>query len=168
MDTAGIPFGVLFMVWAGWFLTILCALSYRKELGGLRSGIQYRDGMISQLGAENLKLKEIVKVLDETVGGVTKRLTENIEICEKLLEYAPAVFNKYPAIAYWLQAHDEFFDAVCRVRGGEAVDRLPNLLLSKRAVQLTQMLDLATGPEEFPAEPDEISDYIHQGHKHGH
>lgn len=54
----------------------------------------------------------LVKVLEQTGGGVHKRVDENRELVELLRREAPTVLQRCPEAEGWLRSNDEFFTAL--------------------------------------------------------
>lgn len=66
----------------------------------------------SHIAAENSKLNSVLQPLSYSAGGLSKRMSESIEIAQTIQQHAPQLFKQHPSLAYTLHANDQFFQQV--------------------------------------------------------
>jgi hypothetical protein len=57
-------------------------------------------------------LSEVTHVLNANVGGISKRITESVEIADAIYRQSPDLFKSCDGLAYWLHANDQFLNAL--------------------------------------------------------
>lgn len=54
----------------------------------------------------------ITRVLNTTAGGLGRRICENQQIANELIQRAPHLYKECMGLAYWLDANDQFLNAL--------------------------------------------------------
>ncbi len=110
-------------------LTILCSLlgmacyrliSNREKL--MKQEESRRKELMDEMKEMDRYLSGVLRVLNSSTGGISKRISESAEIAEAIQSQAPDLFKQCPGLAYWLHANDQFLVSLCSV-AVEGVDR---------------------------------------------
>lgn len=110
-------------------MTLLCLLlgrlCYRLDQR-LKSSDDITRIRMRELEHENNELRRfssgVGRVLNASVGGISKRLSESTEIVETLDRLAPELFKKDDGLIYWLHANDQFLVQLAEA-ATEGIDR---------------------------------------------
>lgn len=110
-------------------MTLICLvlgrLCYRLDQRLKRSG-DFTRIRLRELEHENDELRRfssgVVRVLNASVGGISKRLSESTEIVETINHLAPELFRKDNGLIYWLHANDQFLVQLAE-SAAEGIDR---------------------------------------------
>ena len=92
----------------------LLLLIYALKQANTRAGVQanrYAE-LKAKVDAREEMDKQILNALMRIGGGVRKRVYENIEITEAINKFAPHVFESELGLVHWLEAHQEFLEAL--------------------------------------------------------
>lgn len=68
-----------------------------------------RDELISQLAEVHRYCDQVASVINRTAGGLSKRITDNIEMVETIHQKNPDFFKQEPRLINCLHANDQFF-----------------------------------------------------------
>lgn len=78
----------------------------------LRFRSQYLNTALGTIGDLQGALNAIQSALQDTSGGVHKRIDEIREVAEAILKHQPDLYQRVPGLLFWLRAEDEFLCAV--------------------------------------------------------
>lgn len=90
------------------FLIFMLVMSYRLRLRRMASDEGALKHLRHDLDGAERQLRNLTDVLNHVAGGLGKRMAENAEITQALLNDDPQVFNRIPIRLYNLHAHDHF------------------------------------------------------------
>lgn len=96
--------------YAYWRLAESTARS-RKINAALREEWQAERSLLLQ------QLGDLHEVLNKSVGGLSYRVKESVQIAQALQSKAPHVFKECWGLAHWLHASDQFFHALADAAG---------------------------------------------------
>lgn len=103
-----VPFVLLALVCA-----ILAMAYFRllKKVDAQRETYKERIRLITdEYEAMGGTLSGIAEVVNTSVGGLSKRLSESVEIAETLFRIDPSIFEQDRGLMYWLHANDQFLE----------------------------------------------------------
>lgn len=87
---------------------------------------EYDEGRRKEWMAEREQMQRylsgVTRVLNSNVGGISKRISESVEIAETINRQSPELFRQCDGLAYWLHANDQFLNALYDV-AAEAIER---------------------------------------------
>lgn len=109
--------------------TLNCVLlglaCYRLVLAHERS-LEHEASMRKALTDERDRMSrfesDVLRVLNNHTGGISKRMSESLEIAEAIHLHSPELFKRCEGLAYWLHANDQFLAALYAV-AAERIDR---------------------------------------------
>lgn len=61
------------------------------------------------------RLASLSTVIEQSTGGVEKRIREHTEIVDTIKTHAPVLLEQEPGLQHWLRANVEFFKALQNV-----------------------------------------------------
>lgn len=113
------------LIFTGLLCLALGLLCYRLfttlESSGARRAAQEREWMQKQKEIDRY-LSGILRVLNNNVGGISKRLSESAEIADTIHSNAPGLITQSQGLVYWLHANDQFLLSLYAA-AAEGIDR---------------------------------------------
>jgi hypothetical protein len=103
-------------------LSGICYLLGRRLVYNNKSDRAYRDALMEEKQSLQHFVSGIVQILDSSVGGLSKRLSESQEIVETISRLDPELFKRDKGLIYWLHANDQFLVQLAKA-AVDGVDR---------------------------------------------
>lgn len=121
-----IPVNIIFIIVVGAMLGLLAEFGYRAYRREQSAANNYKERFQTATNENTYlreRLSEIIRVLNTNEGGISKRLSESIEITEAICQGTPDAFKKEFGLAYWLHANDQFLVKLASV-SNDLLDQL--------------------------------------------
>lgn len=109
-------------------MLLLCLWAYSRSISAReyerKSQKAWEMELMREKKAVEHSLSGVLDVMRSSMGGIDKRISENIQIADAIQSNAPELFKRCPGVAYWLHANDQFLRSL--------YDAAPDCLPSER------------------------------------